>query len=219
MASGQEAILSGEKSAVTVLVTDLRGFTGFAEKLPAEEVVAILNDHFDLLVGIIARHGGFVGSTSWATQSSPSSARPAATRITRRARWRAPSMQRPGRPNDENRVRGWPLMEMGAGINTGPAVVGNMGSFRRIKYGVVGPVVNAAARIEALTVGGQVLVADATRQALGDLLVVDGPFEAEATGVEGVMRLWEVLAPRGERMLVLPSAGARPGRAAHADRG
>ncbi len=93
-------------------------------------------------------------------------------------------------------------MEMGAGINTGLAVVGNMGSLRRIKYGVVGPIVNAAARIEALTVGGQVLVADSTRQALGDRLVVDGPFEAEGKGVEGVMRLWEVLALRGERMLV-----------------
>src|SRR5215831_7261471 len=53
------------------------------------------------------------------------------------------------------------------GIDTGPAIIGNMGSVRRIKYGVVGRVVNSAFRIETLTVGGQVLVSDAARRALG----------------------------------------------------
>ena len=80
-----------------------------------------------------------------------------------------------------------------------------MGSLRRIKYGVVGSVVNVAARIETLTVGGQVLVADSTRQVLGEQLVVDGPLEAEEKGVDGVMRFWEVLALRGEQVRVLPS--------------
>jgi adenylate cyclase len=93
---------------------------------------------------------------------------------------------------------------MGAGLSTGPAVVGNMGSPDRIKYGVVGHIVNEAARIETLTVGGQVVVADATRQALGDRLIVDGPLEADAKGMRGAMRLWEVLALRAETMLVLP---------------
>jgi hypothetical protein len=51
----------------------------------------------------------------------------------------------------------------------------------------------------------QVVVADATRQALGDRLIVDGPLEADAKGMQGAMRLWEVLALRGEAMLVLPS--------------
>ena len=58
-------------------------------------------------------------------------------------------------------------MEMGVGIDTGSAVVGNMGSPRRIKYGVVGNIVNVAARIETCTVGGQVLVSDSTRQIPG----------------------------------------------------
>jgi adenylate cyclase len=107
-------------------------------------------------------------------------------------------------------------LEMGARISTGPAAVGNMGSVYRIKYGVVGHIVNAAARIETLTVDGQVLVADSTRQALGDRLVADGPLEKDMAIVETVdlaagkgmgaeMRLWEVLALRGERMLVFPS--------------
>jgi class 3 adenylate cyclase len=205
-ATGREVILSGEKREVTVLFTDLRGFTGFAERMQAEKVVAILNDHFDLLVGIIARHGGFVvdflGDAVFAVFGAPGTSLDHAERAVACAI----EMQRArAARNGENRVRGWPPMEMGAGISTGPAVVGNMGSPDRIKYGVVGHIVNEAARIETLTVGGQIVVADTTRQALGDRLIVDGPFEAEAKGMEAAMRLWEVLALRGEAMLVLPA--------------
>jgi hypothetical protein len=107
--------------------------------------------------------------------------------------------------NEQHRARGWPPMEMGVGIDTGAAVVGNMGSPRRIKYGVVGNIVNVAARIETFTVGGQVLVSDSTRQALGDRLVADGPFEAEGKGVGAVIRLWEVLALQGGTTLAVPS--------------
>jgi adenylate cyclase len=94
---------------------------------------------------------------------------------------------------------------MGIGIGTGPVVVGNMGALRRIKYGVVGSIVNTAARIETFTVGGQALISDATRQALGYQVVVDGPMEAEGKGVDAAIRIWELLALRGEQMLVLPS--------------
>jgi adenylate cyclase len=107
--------------------------------------------------------------------------------------------------NEQHRACGWPPMEMGVGIDTGAAVVGNMGSPHRIKYGVVGNIVNVAARIETFTVGGQVLVSDATRQALGDRLVADGPFEAEGKGVGAVIRLWEVLALQGDTTLAVPS--------------
>jgi adenylate cyclase len=57
---------------------------------------------------------------------------------------------------------GLPALEMGIGINTGPVVVGNLGSEARTKYGIVGAVVNVASRIESNTVGGQVLVGEAT---------------------------------------------------------
>src|SRR5262249_21293784 len=109
-----------------------------------------------------------------------------------------------GARNEANRDRGWPPLEMGVGIDTGTAVVGNMGSARRIKYGVVGHIVNTAARIETFTVGGQALVSNDVRRALSDRLVVDGPLEAEGKGLESAMILWEVLALRGEKMLMLP---------------
>ncbi|HEU4351456.1 MAG TPA: adenylate/guanylate cyclase domain-containing protein [Burkholderiales bacterium] len=205
VATGREAILSGNRRDVTVLFSDLRGFTKFAEKLPPEEVVAILNDHFELLVAILARHGGFVvdflGDAVFAVFGAPE---PHSDHAERAVACGIEMQRARAARSEEYRARGWPPMEMGVGIDTGAAVVGNMGSLRRIKYGVVGHVVNAAARIETFTVGGQVLVSEATRRSLGDRLVAEGPLEVEAKGVSAPLRVWEVLALRGETTRVLP---------------
>ena len=206
--SGREAMLSGEKREVSVLFTDLRGFTGFSERSRPEEVVAILNDHFELLVALVVRYGGFVvdflGDSVFAVFGAPQ----ADTDHGTRAVACAIEMQcaRTAR-NEANRARGWPPLEMGVGINTGTAVVGNMGSHHRIKYGVVGHMVNVAARIETFTVGGQILVADATRAALGERLVAHGPLEAEGKGLGTVLHLWDVQMLRGDPGLELPSLG------------
>jgi adenylate cyclase len=204
--SGREAMLSGDKREVTVLFSDLRGFTAFAERTRPEEVVAILNDHFELVVAIIARHGGFVvdflGDSVFAVFGAPRADR---DHVERAVTCAIEMQEARTTRNTETRERGWPPLEMGVGINTGPAVVGNMGAHRRIKYGVVGHVVNLAARIETFTVGGQVLVSDPVREVLGDRLLADGPLEAEGKGVGATMRLWEVRAFRGDRPLLLAS--------------
>jgi class 3 adenylate cyclase len=206
VASGREAMLSGERREVSVLFSDLRGFTGFAERLRPEEVVAILNDHFGLLVGIIARHGGFVvdflGDAVFTVFGAP---RPDADHVVRAVTCAIEIQRARAAQNEQYRLRGWPPMEMGVGIDTGAAVVGNMGSPRRIKYGVVGNIVNVAARIETFTVGGQVLISDSTRQKLGDRLVADGPLEVEGKGVGTAIRLWDVLALQGDTPLVVPA--------------
>ena len=213
VATGREAMLSGDRREVTVLFSDLRGFTGFAARLPPEEVVAILNDHFELLVAIIARHGGFVvdflGDAVFVVFGAPE----AHADHVERALACAIEMQRArAARNLETRARGWPPMEMGVGIDTGTAVVGNMGSQRRIKYGVVGHVVNTAARIETFTVGGQVLVSEAARSALGARLDARGPLEVEGKGVGATLRLWEALPAPVHDLVALESpleAGVR----------
>ena len=196
IATGREAMLSGDRREVTVLFSDLRGFTAFAEKLPPETVVAILNDHFELLVAIIARNRGFVvdflGDAVFAVFGEPEAH---ADHVERAVRC-AIEMQRARAARDlDTRARGWPPMEMGVGLDTGAAVVGNMGSQRRIKYGVVGHVVNVAARIETFTVGGQVLVSDAVRSAIGDRFPATGPYQAAGKGLGGVLRLWSLELP------------------------
>jgi adenylate cyclase len=97
-----------------------------------------------------------------------------------------------------------PRLEMGIGINSGSCVVGNMGSQMRIKYGVVGHAVNLAARIETFSMGGQVLISEATRRLVGDRVAVVGPYQVYGKGVEGVIQIWEVRGMDREAELTLP---------------
>jgi adenylate cyclase len=205
-ASGQETTLSADRRAVTALFCDLRGFTTIAEQLGPERVVAMLNAHFEVLAGLVARHDGYVvdflGDGLFAVFGAPKALEDHAGRAV------ACAIEMQLAREAQNRAfftKGWPPLEMGIGINTGLAVVGNMGSDLRTKYGVAGHLVNLAARIESFTVGGQVLVADATREALAERLGADGPLEAEAKGVDVPVRMWMVRRLDGPRALELPS--------------
>ena len=205
-ASGQETTLSADRREVTALFCDLRGFTNIAEQLGPERVVSILNAHFEVLAGLVARHGGYVvdflGDGLFAVFGAPEALGDHAGRAV------ACAIEMQLAREAQNRAfftKGWPPLEMGVGINTGPAVVGNMGSNRRTKYGVVGHPVNLAARIESFTVGGQVLVSASTREALADRLSVEGPLEAEAKGIGAPVRMWMVRRLDGESALELPS--------------
>jgi adenylate cyclase len=192
-ASGRETVLSADRREVTALFCDLRGFTTIAERLGPERVVSILNEHFEMLAALITRHGGYVvdflGDGLFAVFGAPHIIDDHAGRAV------ACAIQMQRERETQNRIsfeRNLPPLEMGVGINTGLAVVGNMGSSVRTKYGVVGHPVNLAARIESFTVGGQVLVSESTHTRLSERLVADGPLKAEAKGVAEPVSMWAV---------------------------
>jgi adenylate cyclase len=205
VSKGREAVLGGEKRRVTLLFSDLRGFTSFSEKTRPEEVVSLLNDHFDLMVNIISHHGGFVvdflGDSVFAVfgalEEDPEHATQAVICALEMQLARI-------KLNEENQIKGLPQMEMGVGINSGPCVVGNMGSHMRIKYGIVGHAVNLGARIESFTVGGQVLISDATYDEVKDHVVTTGPFEVWGKGVGEAIRIWDVRGMKKESSIELP---------------
>ncbi|RME21348.1 MAG: adenylate/guanylate cyclase domain-containing response regulator, partial [Deltaproteobacteria bacterium] len=167
-------VLGGARRTVTVLSSDLRGFTALSEQMPPEEVVAILNDYFEAMFQVILAHkgtiNGIVGDGLFVLFGAPI-ARPDDTE---RAIACAIDMQRA--LQTLRRRPGFPVpsLEMGIGINRGPAVVGNIGSRQRSHYSAVGRDVNLAARVEGSTVGGQILV---TEQALAG---VDVPVETRS---------------------------------------
>jgi len=205
VARGKEAILGGQKRDVTLLFCDLRGFTQFSEKTEPEEVVSRLNVHFDTMVNIITSHRGFVcdflGDGLFAVFGAPTLDRDHANH----AVVCSVEMQLArNRLNDQCMEVGLAPMEMGIGLNTGLCVVGNMGSDMRIKYGVVGHAVNLASRIESFAVGGQVLVSEATRNAVSASFRFAGPFTVWPKGVEGAVTLWEVRGVQGKSSLELP---------------
>jgi adenylate cyclase len=106
--------------------------------------------------------------------------------------------------NAQNRSDGLPEVEMGIGVNTGEVVVGNIGSHKRTKYAVVGTHVNLTSRIESYTIGGQILLSEATLQEVGPILRIAQQMKIEAKGIDGPITLYDVRGIGGGHNLFLP---------------
>ena len=161
--------MGGEKRKLTMMMTDLRGFTSLSERLPADRVVKLLNRYLAAMVPIIKQYQGtideFIGDAIFVLFGAPVWQEDDAERAVACAVAMQIAMDE---VNAENRKEDLPQVEMGIGLHTGQVVVGNIGSPERMKYGVVGSHVNLTSRIQACTTGGQILVSETTRQELGD---------------------------------------------------
>ena len=196
--------LGGEKREVTLLMSDLRGFTALAERLEPTEVVALLNHYLSAMVDPIQRGGGtideIIGDAILVLFGAPLAMQDAAQRAVRCAL----EMQKAMRGvNEHSLQRGWPEIEMGIALHTGEVVVGNIGSTKRSKYGVVGRTVNLTARIESFTVGGQVLVSPALIGAANRGLILGDEVEIHAKGMREALRCRELLGHEDHPELVV----------------
>ena len=183
LASPEGPRLGGELRKVTLLMSDLRGFTPLTEGLAPDQVLRLLNSYLGAMADVILTHQGtideFVGDAILAIFGAPLG-RPDDAR---RAVLCAVEMQAAIQElNRRNEAEGLPRLEMGIAIHTGEVIVGNIGSERRAKYGVVGSAVNHAGRIESFTVGGQVLISDATLREVGEGLRVGSRLAIDAKG-------------------------------------
>src|SRR5262249_35096064 len=95
-------------------------------------------------------------------------------------------------------------VRMGIGLNTGEVVAGNIGSLKRTKYGVIGSEVNLTSRVESFTVGGQILITESTREAVGDILTIDGPMDVEPKSGKSPITIYDVGGIGGAYNLFLP---------------
>jgi len=205
LASPEAQRLGGEKREVTVLMSDLRGYTRFAELGDAQAVMAVLNEVLARMTDVIIAHGGtineFIGDAIFAIFGAPL----AHPDHAERAAAAAIAMQRAmADVNEAHAQRGLPRFEMGVGINTGEAVVGNIGSEQRAKYAVVGAAVNLAARVEGCTVGGQIFLSPHTYARVRDLVEVGEPFPVEVKGIAEPLLLYELRAIGGRFAQRLP---------------
>ncbi len=197
--------LGGEKRPVTVLMSDLRGFTSMSNRLEPEQVVAVLNRYLGSMAEVITQYKGtideFIGDAILVIFGAPVRYDDHAPRAVACAVAMQLAMDA---VNAQNRRAGLPGIAMGIGVNTGDVVVGNIGSDKRAKYGVVGSAVNLTARIESYTVGGQILISDTTRRAVESLVTIDNHMEIEAKGVDRPITIYDVKGIGGDYDLFLP---------------
>ncbi|MEP7120547.1 MAG: adenylate/guanylate cyclase domain-containing protein [Byssovorax sp.] len=161
--------LGGKRSAVSVLFADIVGFTPLAESRDAQQVVGLLNELFSVLSEIVFRHGGtvdkFIGDCIMAVWGAPIPQEDHAARALAAAE---DMMRFLETANEEWKEKYDVEIRLGIGVNSGEAIVGNVGSDKRMEYTVIGDVVNIAARLEAIAQPNQVLVAETTKRLAGD---------------------------------------------------
>lgn len=199
--------LGGETRLVTILVSDLRGFTTLASALSPNTVLGILNRFLESMVAVLQRHRGTIDEIQGDGILAFFGAPVAAPDDALRAVACAVEMQRALREFNAEQLRlGLPELAMGVAINTGEVVIGNIGSERRTKYGAVGTAINTTYRIESETVGGQILVGAETYERVRAITQVRGSVTVEFKGLDRPLTLYDVAGVAGDYGMSLPDA-------------
>ena len=191
--------LGGEKRLISVLFSDLAGFTSMSERLDPERLVHVLNEYLDEMSDIVIADGGtldkYIGDAIMALYGAPTSMSDHATACCRtaldmqrklnelNARWQAADAT-------------WPTLKCRIGINSGTPVVGNIGGEKRFDYTALGDAVNLAARLEPAckTYGVAIMIAQVTREFAGDAIQVRELDMLAVYGKKEPVRVYELLA-------------------------
>jgi class 3 adenylate cyclase len=210
--------LEGERRQVTVLFSDVAGFTPLAEKLDPEDVHRIMDRCFELITAEVHRFEGTINQYTGDGVMPLFGAPIAHEDGPRRAVHAALGIQRALRDyGKELAAQGGPALQMRIGINTGPVVVGRIGDDLRMDYTAVGDTTNLAARLQQVARPGSVVVGAATHRLVSDFFEILDLGEVQIKG-HAPVRAWEVLRPRlrRSRFLAPSSAGSRPSSGARA---
>jgi adenylate cyclase len=188
--------LGGEKRFLSVLFSDIRGFTSISEKLAPEELLNQLNQYLSAMTSVVLRNGGmldkYVGDAIMAVFGAPLELENhalAACKTALEMMEELTSLQRAWK--NESR----PLLNIGIGIHTGEMVIGNVGSTRRMDYTVIGDNVNLASRLEGVNkeFGTNIIISKATYEIVREHITVRGLGEIEVKGKEKQMALYELV--------------------------
>lgn len=182
--SPEDLPLGGETREITILVSDLRGFTSISESLESQQIVLLLNRYLETMTDVIIKHGGnideFTGDGILVFFGCPVFVPDHPVRAVACALEMQQALQR---LNRENADLGLPELSMGIGINCGSLAVGIMGSKKRKKYGAIGTPINMAYRVQAQAVGGEIFVTQPVYERLGSNLRVEARREVFLKGI------------------------------------
>ncbi len=188
--------LGGKKATVTVLFSDIRGFTSMSENMTAEEVSVILNEYFSEMEPIISKYNGvinkFIGDAVMAIFGEPIQDINHAQNAVKCA---YEMLKKVEQLREKWLLEGKPKIEIGIGINTGEAFVGNIGSEKRLEYTVIGDTVNIASRIEGYNkvYKTNLLISSSTYTHVSDIVDVIKIADVTIRGKSKKMDIYEVL--------------------------
>lgn len=192
--SPEEVAIGGQKRQLTVLMSDLRGFTSLSETVEPEQITVFLNYYFGQMAEAINRYHGtiieFLGDSILAVFGAPIEDEKQAENAIAAAIEMQNVM---GHVNEFCEKSGYPLLEMGIGIHKGEVFIGNIGSEKMMRYNVIGSVVNECSRIEGHCVGGQILASENVLQAVSAQIEVQNSMEINTKGVQKPMPIAEVI--------------------------
>ncbi len=180
LAHGTLPDLGGERRTVSVLFTDIRGFTPFCEQADQHLAVQLLNEYFSVVVPLVFRHQGtvdkYIGDAVMAIFGAPQDLPDHPDYAVRCALEVQQAFAALARQWEARGIHG---LDIGIAIHSGPAVVGQVGIAERMEYTVIGDTVNFAARLEGANkaLGTRILISEATYRAVRAPMVVEGPYD------------------------------------------
>lgn len=198
------ASLGGEKRELTVMMSDLRGFTSLSEELEPEVVTDLLNLYFGKMVEAIMQYHGtvieFLGDGILAVFGAPLFSET----HTEDAIAAAITMQNlMGEVNTYCLKHNYPALEMGIGLHRGEVFIGNVGSEKMMRYNVIGRVVNECSRIESYSVGGQVLISSESLEQVHCPVEIHNRMEITAKGIQKPIAVEEIIGLGGMYQLMI----------------
>ena len=203
--------LGGKKRHITVMMSDLRGFTQISESLDPSQLIDMLNHYLTLMSDIILRHKGtiieFLGDGILVIFGVPIENKNHAFEAVVAAIEMQDAMPSVNKWNSEHN---YPSLSMGIGINTGEMIVGNIGSEKHTRYGVIGKHVNLCGRIESYSVGGQILISPLTKSLIKEPLEIANEFEVLPKGINVPLVLSDIRGIGGENPVSCPSFEEEP---------
>lgn len=197
--------LPGQAREVTILISDIRGFTAMSERYEATQIVSMLNHYFSKMNEIILKHDGvidkYMGDAIMALFGAPEQRPDDAHRAVSCAIEMQNAMDE---VNAENKERGLPELYMGIGINTGVVSAGQVGSHLHYEYTVIGDGVNLASRIESHSLRGQILVSEHTYQKVKEDVGVGDINSVRVKGKSELVKLYEITGIDWEQVMSVP---------------
>ncbi len=191
--------LGGAKLHVTVLFSDIRGFTSISERMSADELVGLLNEYFTAMVGIVMEEGGvvdkYIGDAIMVVFGAPVQRPDDSVRAVRAAVRMRGAL---AKLNESFTARGKPILRTGVGLHTGEVIAGNIGSEQRMEYTVIGDTVNLASRLESATkeLGVDIAISEDTWREVQEHFVGRAVREITVKGREQPVVVYEVTAEK-----------------------